>query len=235
MGSRAEPAISPLTDPSYADLEDYFEKVRPGRLLLLLRALAAACTPSSQPRAVILKPSQVIQLNQLEMLHGKHLVAEATYNIPPNPNAPHAPPRPPFPLPTCTYPQPSHCFSFSYTPLAHRLLSDISSQKDVIRYHPQYQSMPQNDVAPPSPLLPPPPPPPCTPPFTHNRLPRLLFLRPSCPSSRQMTSAFGPRRAKVFERRASSSAADCSAAAVNRNARAGQASHHSRHPAARRH
>jgi hypothetical protein len=27
MGSRAEPAISPLTDPSYADLEDYFEKV----------------------------------------------------------------------------------------------------------------------------------------------------------------------------------------------------------------
>ena len=56
MAFKHEQAISPLADPSYGDLEDYFEKV--------------------------------IQLNQLEMLYGKHLVDEATYPLPPSSAAP---------------------------------------------------------------------------------------------------------------------------------------------------
>ena len=82
--------------------------------------------------------AQVIQLNQLEMLHGKHLVDEAS--CAPRPFSPthnHAPPH----------------SSLSYNPLATRLLSDISSQKTVIRFHPQFQAMPANDVTTPPPPL----------------------------------------------------------------------------------
>ena len=120
MASKSEAAIpTPITDSCYSDLEDYFEKVL---------TIAAKPTRSRPPPPML---AQVIQLNQLEMLHGKHLVDEAS--CAPRPFSPthnHDPPH----------------SSLSYNPLATRLLSDISSQKTVIRFHPQFQAMPDNDV-----------------------------------------------------------------------------------------
>jgi hypothetical protein len=177
------------------------------------------------PAAAALKPLQVIQLNQLEMLYGKHLVVEATYSIPPTHMRHMTPHATPFSYLSAAL----SSFFLSVTPPSHIACFPTSAAKKtsfatIRSTRACLKTMSR-------------PPPPASPPATLQ--PAIIHPQPTPQVAffDAFMSIFAPDDVGIW---AKASAAhhhqrQIACCSRDRNARAGQAPHHSRHPAARRH